>query len=133
MDEGEEGNEDDQQGEEGGEELNLDLAAVLTWYRYGNEPKTLTCGPSKAVAKTLNMAQLKNSELKYRFDLTGVDARYVEIISVSLAEGDSAYRDVAESGSVEIQLPGGNGDRKYTFQVTALAEKETERVWIAFL
>lgn len=126
VDEGEEGNEDDQQGEEGGEELNLDLAAVLTWYRYGNEPKTITCGPSKAVAKTLNTAQLKNSELKYRFDLTGVDARYVEIISVSLAEGDSAYREVSESGSVEIQLPGGNGDRKYTFQVTALAEKEND-------
>ena len=126
VDEGEEGNEDDQQGEEGGEELNLDLAAVMTWYRYGNEPKTITCSPSKAVAKTLNTAQLKNNELKYRFALTGSDARYVEIISVSLAEGDSAYRQVSEDGSVEIQLPGGNGDRKYTFQVTALAEKEND-------
>lgn len=126
VDEGEEGNEDDQQGEEGGEELNLDLAAVLTWYRYGNEPKTITCGPSKAVAKTLNTAQLKNNELKYRFDLTGADARYVEITSVSLAAGDSAYREVADNGSVTIELPGGNGDRKYTFQVTALAEKEND-------
>ena len=104
------------QGEEGAEELELDLAAVMTWYRYGNEPKTITCGPSKAVAKTLNTAQLKNNELKYRFDLTGADARYVEITSVSLAAGDSAYREVADNGSVTIELPGGNGDRKYTFQ-----------------
>ena len=126
VDEGEEGNEDDQQGEEGGEELDLDLAAVLTWYRYGNEPKTITCAPAKAVAKTLNVAQLKNNELKYRFDLTGADAQYVKITSVSLAAGDSAYREIAEDGSVEIELPGGNGDRKYTFQVTALAEKENE-------
>lgn len=126
IDEGEEGNEDDNQGEEGGEELELDLAAVMTWYRYGNEPKTITCSPSKAVAKTLNTAQLKNNELKYSFDLTGSDARYVEITSVSLAEGDSAYREVSEDGSVEIQLPGGTGDRKYTFQVTALAEKEND-------
>ena len=126
IDEGEEGNEDDQQGEEGGEELELDLAAVLTWYRYGNEPKTITCSPSKAVAKTLNTAQLKDNELKYRFDLTGSDARYVEITSVSVAEGDSAYREISEDGSVEIQLPGGNGDRKYTFQVMALAEKEND-------
>ena len=126
VDEGEEGNEDGSQGEEGGEELNLDLAAVMTWYRYGNEPKTITCSPSTAVAKTLNTAQLKNKELKYRFDLTGTDARYVEITSVSLAAGDSAYREVSEDGSVEIELPGGNGDRKYTFQVTALAEKEND-------
>ena len=126
VDEGEEGNEDGNQGEDGGEELDLDLAAVLTWYRYGNEPKTITCAPAKAVAKTLNVAQLKNNELKYRFDLTGTDARYVEITSVSLAAGDSAYREVGEDGSVAIELPGGNGDRKYTFQVTALAEKENE-------
>ena len=126
VDEGEEGNEDDQQGEEGGEELNLDLAAVMTWYRYGNEPKTITCAPAKAVAKTLNTAQLKNNELKYRFDLTGADAGYVEITSVSMAAGDSAYREVSQDGSVGIELPGGNGDRKYTFQVTALAEKEND-------
>lgn len=126
VDEGEEGNEEGNQGEEGAEELELDLAAVMTWYRYGNEPKSITCGPSKAVAKTLNVAQLKNNELKYQFDLTGRDARYVEITSVSLAEGDSAYRQVKQDGSVEIQLPGGNGDRKYTFQVTALAEKEND-------
>ena len=114
VDEGEEGNEDDNQGEEGGEELDLDLAAVLTWYRYGNEPKTITCGPSKAVAKTLNVAQLKNNELKYRFELTGGDTGYVDITSVSVAAGDSAYREIAEDGSIEIALPGGNGDRKYT-------------------
>ena len=124
VDEGEEGNEDDNMGEEGGEELDLDLAAVMTWYRYGNEPKTITCSPSKAVAKTLNVAQLNHNELKYQFQLTGSDAEFVEITSVSLAEGDSAYQEVSQDGKVQINLPGGNGNRKYTFQVTALAEKE---------
>ena len=124
VDEGEEGNEDDNMGEEGGEELDLDLAAVMTWYRYGNEPKTITCSPSKAVAKTLNVAQLYHNELKYQFQLTGSDAEFVEITSVSLAESDSAYQEVSQDGKVQINLPGGNGNRKYTFQVTALAEKE---------
>lgn len=123
---GEEGNEEDDQGEEGGKELELDLAAVMTWYRYGNEPKTITCGPSKAVAKTLNVAQLKNNRLKYQFQLTGKDADFVEITSVSLAEGDSPYHQVEKDGEIEIQLPGGSGDRKYTFQVKAMAEKEND-------
>lgn len=124
IDQGEEGNEDQNQGADGGKELNLDLAAVMTWYRYGNEAKTLTCAPAKAVAKTVNTAQLVNNELKYKIELTGTDARYVEITSVSLAEGDSAYRDIAQKGNIDINLPGGNGDRKYTFQVNALAEKK---------
>ena len=123
---GEEGNEDGNQGEEGGEELDLDLAAVMTWYRYGKDAETITCAPSQSVAKHLNTAQLKNNQLKYRFDLTGSDAKFVEITSVDLAEGDSAYREVDEIGTVEIRLPGGTGDRKYTFQVTALAEKKND-------
>ena len=126
INEGEEGNEDQNQGADGGAELELDLAAVMTWYRYGNEAKTLTCSPAKAVAKTVNTAQLVNNELKYEIALTGSDARYVKITSVSVAEGDSAYREVNEKGKLEIHLPGGTGDRKYTFQVNALAEKKDE-------
>lgn len=126
IDDGEEGNEDNNQGEEGGEELNLDLAMVMTWYKYGNEPKTLVCGPDKAVSKTLNTAQLIDNELKYEFNLKGADAEYVEITSVSVAEGDGAYRTVSDDGSIQINLPGGTGDRRYTFKVEAHAEKQNE-------
>jgi hypothetical protein len=45
---------------------------------------------------------------------------------VSLAAGDSAYREVGDDGSIAIELPAGNGDRKYTFQVTALPEKKND-------
>lgn len=123
INDGEEGNEDGNQGEEGGEMLELDLAAVMTWYKYGNDPSTITCSPDRAVAKDLNTAQLKNDELRYEFSLKGSDARYVTIQSVTVTEGDGAERSVREEGEVTIQLPGGVGKRNYTFRVKALAEK----------
>lgn len=123
---GEEGNEENNQGEEGGQELQLDLAAVLTWYRYGNEPRTIVCAPDQAVAKTLNTAQLRNNNLRYEIRLKGTDARYVTITSVTLAEGDGAQKPAEEEGQVEIQLPGGVGKRNYTFRISALAEKRND-------
>ena len=121
-----EGNEDGDQGEEGGEALELELAAVLTWYRYGTDPNTITCGPSGTVYKAINVAQLKDNTLKYTMSLTGEDARYVEITGVSVAAGDSSFREVSRNGDLEIQLPEGNGDRNYTFRVTAFLEKRGE-------
>ena len=121
-----EGNEDGDEGEEGGEELELDLAAVLTWYKYGTDPNTITCGPSSTVYKSINTAQLTDSTLKYNISLTGDDARYVEITSVSVAAGDSAFQEVSQNGSQKIELPDGNGDRNYTFQVTGHIEKNGE-------
>lgn len=123
---GEEGNEDGNQGEEGGRELDLELAAVMTWYKYGNDPKTIVCSPGNTVAKTLNTAQLRDNELNYEFSLEGEDAKYVEITSVTMAAGDTAQQRVGERDRVEIQLPGGTGKRNYTFQVNALVEKEND-------
>lgn len=126
VEDGQQGNEDGNQGEEGGEELSLDLAAVMVWYRYGDEPKTLVCGPDRAVSKNLNTAQLENNQLEYDFYLKGPDAEFVKITSVSVAEGDGVYRSVEEEGSLDIRLPGGNGKRKYTFRLEALAEKQNQ-------
>ena len=122
-----EGNEDGDQGEEGGNELDLDLAAVMTWYQYGTDPKTITCAPSSAATKTLNTAQLNNNTLKYEFELYGDDARYVQITAVSLSEGDAAGKTVAQKGTVQIQLPEGNGARNYTFFVDAVAKKTDDK------
>lgn len=126
IDDGQEGNEENNQGEEGGQMLDLDLSAVMTWYKYGVDPKTLVCGASNAVSKSLNTAQLVDNTLKYRFDLKGTDARYVTITGVSVASGDSAYERADTNGSIEIKLPGGVGTRKYTFQVNAQAEKKND-------
>ena len=126
VDNGQDGNEDGNQGEDGGDELDLDLAAVMIWYKYGNDPKTLVCGPGNSVSKTMNTAHLVNNTLKYEFQLKGEDEKYVQITSVSVAEGDSAFRQIAEDGNIQINLPGGTGDRRYTFLVTAMAEKEND-------
>ena len=120
---GDEGQEDGDQGEEGGEESDLDLAMVMTWYKYGTQPKTIVCGPSEAVSKTLNTAQLVNNELKYLFSLTGTDADHIEIISVYLKEGDGQYTEITASGETKIELPNADAERNYTFQINAHFEK----------
>ena len=119
--EDDEGNDDGNQGEEGGEALELELAAVMTWYKYGTDPNTIACAPSSSVAKSVNTAQLNDSTLKYSFDLTGNDSRYVEITDVSVAAGDSEFKEISQNGSVKIELP--NGTRNYTFRVIGYIEK----------
>ncbi|MBQ8236675.1 MAG: hypothetical protein IJZ39_00780 [Oscillospiraceae bacterium] len=120
---GDEGQEDGNRGEEGGEEAQLDLAMVMTWYKYGTQPKTIVCGPSEAVAKTINTAQLVGNELKYTFSFTGTEAGNVEITAVHLKEGDGAYREASTNGEVVIALADANAERDYTFQVTAHLKK----------
>jgi len=121
-----EGNDDGDEGEEGGDELELDLAAILTWYKYGNDPNTITCGPSSTVYKSINVAQLNDNTLKYTVSLIGEDSRYVEVTGVSVAAGDGSFREVSQNGDLGIELPEGNGDRNYTFRVTGYIEKNGE-------
>jgi len=119
-----EGNEDGEDGKEGGSEKEVELAAVMTWYKYGNEPNTIVCTPSGSVAQTVNVAQLVNNNLKYEFQITGQDARYVEIQSISLTHGNSMPNRVSESGSVDIELPNGKDSQDYTFQIKARYHSE---------
>lgn len=119
---GENGQEDGSQGEEGGEEMELALAAVMTWYKYGTQPKTIVCGPSERVGKTLNTAQLVNDELKYAFSLTGEDADNVRITAVWVKAGDGEFVETAEAGSAAIDLPNPETGRDYTFRVDARME-----------
>ena len=119
--EGGEGQEDGSQGEEGGEETQPDLAMVMTWYKYGTQPRTIVCGPSEAVSKTINTAQLMDQKLKYSFSLTGAEAGNAEITAVCLKPGDGAFAAVAESGETAIDLS--DGERDYTFQVSAYLKK----------
>ena len=114
---GQEGQEDGNQGEEGGEEAEFDFAMVMTWYRYGTEPKTIVCGPSETVGKTLNTAQLANNELKYAFSLVGENEGDVKIKKVYLEAGNEEKKEAAQSGTTEIYLPDANRGRDYTFYV----------------
>lgn len=120
---GNEGQEDGNKGEDGGEETELDLSMVMTWYKYGTQPKTIVCGFSEMISKSINTAQLRNGQLKYSFRLVGEDAGNVSIISVSVKAGDGAYREVSDNGSVTIDLPENGGKRDYTFQVTTRLSK----------
>ena len=123
---GDEGNDDGNSGEEGPTLADLDLAAVMTWYKYGNEPNLLTCGPSESVTSSVNTAQIMEQLLEYSFSLEGRDSGGAEITSVTLAEGNSADREVAESGEVSVALPEGVTRRNFTFTVNALYETRLE-------
>lgn len=121
--EDDEGNDDGNQGEVGGEALALELAAVMTWYKYGTDPNSIVCGPSGSVNKSINTAQLADNTLKYSFTLNGEDSRYVDITNVELAIGEGAFESVSQNGTVQIQLAEGNSNRNYTFRLTGYIEK----------
>ena len=114
---------DGNQGDEGGEENELDVAAVLIWYKNGSQRKTIVCNPSDTVSKKINVNQLENGVLRYNFTFTGDSADYVTVRSVSVSEGNGAYRNVDHSGEIEITIPDNGDYRNYTFRVEALLEK----------
>lgn len=115
-DSGDEGQEDGNQGGEGGEDAQIDLGLVLTWYRYGSEATTIVCGPSETVHKSLNTAQLVNSELRYQFSLTGKQSEGCTIRSAEVRAGDGAFTEIRTSGSIPIEIPE-VGTRAYTIRV----------------
>lgn len=120
------GQENGNQGEEGGKETEIDLAAVMTWYKYGKEPNKIVCNPSETVVKNINTAQLNQDVLKYNFSMTGKNARYVEIQEVSVARGDGVYKKISSKGDITIELPEGQEQRDYTFQVKARVKKDNK-------
>ena len=128
---GSEGQEDGLQGDEGGEEENLDLALVMNWYRYGSQKATIVCGPSETVSKALNTAQLLNHQLKYDFAFTGTQMQDWSVEAVQVKAGDGDWADAAASGSISIELPEG-GTRDYTFQVQCSSD-EVENVFFTFV
>lgn len=117
---GDDGQEDGLSGEEGGEEAEFDIAMIMKWYKYGSQQKYIVCGPSEVVSADINTAQLTNNELKYDFELTGEDAGNAHIISVSVKEGDSSYREIHEQGKLKINVPNASLGRDYTFKIDTI-------------
>ena len=128
---GDEGQEDGLQGSEGGEEENLDLALVMSWYRYGSQKTTIVCGPSETVTRSLNTAQLLNGELKYAFAFTGEEKQGWSVDSLQVKAGDSPWTDSAKPGSISIKL-NEEGTRDYTFRVSCKSD-EGETVLFTFV
>jgi len=134
---GDDGQEDGLEGEEGGEVNEQTLGLVMTWYKYGRQPKTIVCGPSGTVKGRVNTAQLKDEELKYGFDFTGEKAKGASIKSVSVKKGDAPFTEISESGKIKIELPNASLGRTYTFRVDAIwkakdAEGKTREEEITF-
>ena len=115
---GNQGQEDGNSGEEGGELVQPDLAAVMTWERYGDDT-TLACGPYQTVAATVNLAQLDNGALRYNFYLTGPDAKDVKITGLTVAAGNQVPADAAISGELDIQIPSGQDSQSWFFHLEA--------------
>ena len=98
-------NTDSNQGDEGeeigdtGEEdealplPDLDLGAVLTWYKYGSQASSMVCAPEKEVGKRVLLAQLDNGKLRYDVELSGLDADDAEITGVQIAAGNGVPQE----------------------------------------
>lgn len=124
---GDDGQEDGLEGEDGGEINEQTLGLVMTWYKYGRQPKTIVCGPSGTVKGQVNTAQLKDNELKYNFDFTGEKAKGAKIKSVYVKKGDAPFAEVSDRGKISIELPNASLGRTYTFRVdTIWKAKDTE-------
>lgn len=117
---GDQGQEDGMEGEDGGDSEELDFAMVMTWYKYGTQPKTIVCGPSNTVSGDINTAQLIHNELKYSFFVTGNRADEVRITEVSVKEGDTDFVEISENGEINVTLPNASEGRDYTFQIKTI-------------
>lgn len=124
---GQEGEEAGSQGEadEDLEASDLDLGAVLTWYKYGSQAASILCTPGQAVGKRVLLVQLEDGRLRYDLELTGLDAEDAEITGVQLTEGSYAPEDVAAHGTVSLSLPDGMEYRNYIFLVQVHARQQT--------
>ena len=115
---GDQGQEAGSSGEEGGEQIQPDLAAVLEWKRDGSDT-TVVCAPYQTVATTVNMAQLKDGLLNYRFYLTGKSVGDMEITSVTYSSGNDLPQKGNVQGQMELSIPEGEDSRTWFFWLEA--------------
>ena len=131
-------NTDSNQGDEGeeigdtGEEdealplPDLDLGAVLTWYKYGSQASSMVCAPEKEVGKRVLLAQLDNGKLRYDVELSGLDADDAEITGVQIAAGNGVPQEADTRGAIEMELPDGADYQNYILSVSAHAVQKDQ-------
>lgn len=129
---GDQGQEDGNAGEEGGEQIQPDLAAVMLWERQDGDT-TVVCTPYQTVAATVNLAQLKDGFLHYEFYLTGSDVGQMEITGVRVSVGNDVPRDAELRGQLEIVIPEGEDSRTWFFWVEAEGKNaDGEKMTVTF-
>lgn len=124
------------EGEEAGEtgetdenlpETELDLGAVLTWYKYGSQASSMVCAPGESVGKRVLLAQLDGGRLRYDVDLTGLDADDAEITGVQVAAGNGVPQDADMRGVLDMTLPDGAEYQNYILTVQAHAAQKNQK------
>ena len=106
-------------GSDGESETELDLFAVMTWYKYGRKPSTIVCAADDRVGKRVVYSQLEDGVFFYELALGGADGINAQIDSVSIREGLARSYEADASGEVAMTAPADGSARRYTFTVAA--------------
>ncbi len=88
-------------------ETELDLGALLTWYKYGSQASSMVCAPGDSVGKRVLLAQLDRGRLRYELNLTGLDADDAKITGVQVAVGNGVSQKAETRGVLDMTLPDG--------------------------
>lgn len=108
-------------------ETELDLGAVLTWYKYGSQASSMVCAPGASVGKRVLLVQLNDGRLRYDIDLIGLDADDAEISDVQLAVGNGVPQGMDIRGVLDMELPDGAEYQNYILTVQVHAVQKNQK------
>ena len=108
-------------------ETELDLGALLTWYKYGSQASSMVCAPGDSVGKRVLLAQLDRGRLRYELNLTGLDAEDAKITDVQVAVGNGVSQDAETRGVLDMTLPDGAEFQNYILTVQAHATQKNQK------
>ena len=108
-------------------ETELDLGALLTWYKYGSQASSMVCAPGDSVGKRVLLAQLDRGRLRYELNLTGLDAEDAKITGVQVAVGNGVSQKADTRGVLDMTLPDGAEFQNYILTVQAHAVQKNQK------
>lgn len=108
-------------------ETELDLGALLTWYKYGSQASSMVCEPGDSVGKRVLLAQLDRGRLRYELNLTGLDAEDAKITDVQVAVGNGVSQKADTRGVLDMTLPDGAEFQNYILTVQAHATQKNQK------
>lgn len=108
-------------------ETELDLGALLTWYKYGSQASSMVCAPGDSVGKRVLLAQLDRGRLRYELNLTGLDADDAKITGVQVAVGNGVSQKADTRGVLDMTLPDGAEFQNYILTVQAHAVQKNQK------
>ena len=108
-------------------ETELDLGALLTWYKYGSQASSMVCAPGDSVGKRVLLAQLDRGRLRYELNLTGLDADDAKITGVQVAVGNGVSQEADTRGVLDMTLPDGAEFQNYILTVQAHATQKNQK------